>query len=216
MTAAFTSGRPHPDSPAEQALWRQQRHHGRLDGWTFNHPVRVGGQRMVLDLAHPHARIAVEVDGFRYHDATPEQAAADRARDRALTDAGWRVYRYSATTVTGDAATVAHELDARATKRLEAIAQLLADARIRTRVDKLTDPRARTAALVQAVDRWLVTHEGWSPGRYARATNRALCYRLGPASERDDDEHRQAFDLVDADRVSRGIPRSDVEDWAQP
>ncbi len=40
-------------------------------------------------------RVAVEVDGFEFHDATPETAERDKARDRALVAAGWRVLRFS-------------------------------------------------------------------------------------------------------------------------
>lgn len=44
-------------------------------------------------------RVAVEVDGFAYHDMTPAKAERDRQRDRALMRAGWRVMRFSAAEV---------------------------------------------------------------------------------------------------------------------
>lgn len=74
--------------------------------------MRVDAQRSVvadrgrfrLDVAivsatNESVRVAVEVDGFAYHDRTPEQAERDKQRDRALTRAGWRVLRFSAAEV---------------------------------------------------------------------------------------------------------------------
>jgi len=47
--------------------------------------------------------VGIEVDGFDYHDRTPEQAERDRARDRALMAAGWVVLRFAAREVIRDA-----------------------------------------------------------------------------------------------------------------
>lgn len=41
------------------------------------------------------AWIAVECDGHDFHERTKEQAARDKARDRALTAAGFRVMRFT-------------------------------------------------------------------------------------------------------------------------
>lgn len=41
------------------------------------------------------AKIVVECDGHEFHDKTKEQAARDKARDRALTAAGCRVLRFT-------------------------------------------------------------------------------------------------------------------------
>lgn len=48
-------------------------------------------------------RIAIELDGFKFHDATPEQATRDRARDRHLIALGWRVARFSSREIIQDA-----------------------------------------------------------------------------------------------------------------
>lgn len=55
------------------------------------------------------ARIAVECDGFRYHDASPEQATRDRARDRELAALGWVVVRYTGKELIQDALGCARE-----------------------------------------------------------------------------------------------------------
>jgi hypothetical protein len=44
-----------------------------------------------LDLAYPHHRIAVEYDGEKFHDRTPEQREHDRKRRKWLADNGWTV-----------------------------------------------------------------------------------------------------------------------------
>jgi very-short-patch-repair endonuclease len=55
------------------------------------------GYRLDFVLTHARSpvRIAVELDGHRYHDATPEAAERDKSRDRVLTGAGWRVLRFT-------------------------------------------------------------------------------------------------------------------------
>ena len=51
------------------------------------------GTQVLCDFADPVARIDFEVDGFAYH-SSPQQVAADRARDRRLARAGWITVRY--------------------------------------------------------------------------------------------------------------------------
>ncbi len=43
-----------------------------------------------LDLAYPHARVAIEYDGEEFH-TSPEDRAADRVRRQWLRDNGWTV-----------------------------------------------------------------------------------------------------------------------------
>lgn len=49
------------------------------------------------------SRIAIELDGHDFHERTKEQAQRDKARDRALTRAGWRVVRFTGSEVFADA-----------------------------------------------------------------------------------------------------------------
>ena len=54
------------------------------------HEVRVGGARRYLDFAWPEARVAVEVDGYRWHSSRGAWER-DRARLRELRRAGWTI-----------------------------------------------------------------------------------------------------------------------------
>lgn len=55
------------------------------------HWVTLGGQPLFrLDLAYPHARVAIEYDGHDFH-TSDEQKKADEARRRWLRDHGWTV-----------------------------------------------------------------------------------------------------------------------------
>jgi very-short-patch-repair endonuclease len=57
--------------------------------------------------SHP-IRLAVELDGFTFHERTPQQAANDRARDRELKiDLGWDVVRFLSSEVMPDGASSA-------------------------------------------------------------------------------------------------------------
>jgi len=75
----------------------------------WNVPVRdQHGHVREVDLCFPHEKLIVEFDGLRHH-LSPGQARQDRATDRRLALAGWRVLRFtcwdvvhSPTTVTND------------------------------------------------------------------------------------------------------------------
>jgi hypothetical protein len=55
--------------------------------------TEVAGDRVLrLDFAWIGPRVALEVDGFRYHDG-PDRFVSDRQRANLLTDAGWHVLR---------------------------------------------------------------------------------------------------------------------------
>jgi hypothetical protein len=51
-----------------------------------------------VDLAYPIPRLALEIDGYRWH-STPAQKRADEARQNRLILAGWTVLRFSAEVV---------------------------------------------------------------------------------------------------------------------
>jgi hypothetical protein len=51
-----------------------------------------------VDLAYPRMRIAIEIDGFRWH-STPARKIADEERQNRLVLAGWTVLRFSAVIV---------------------------------------------------------------------------------------------------------------------
>ncbi len=77
------------DSAAERLLITLLRSAG-LTGWVRSYPEL--GYR--IDVAFPAARLAIEVDGWAWH-CDAERFRADRARQNALVNAGWRVLRFT-------------------------------------------------------------------------------------------------------------------------
>lgn len=59
--------------------------------------------------AAPHW-VVVECDGHEFHERTAEQAEHDRARDRAMTAAGYRVFRFTGREIQRDAGRCAAEV----------------------------------------------------------------------------------------------------------
>jgi very-short-patch-repair endonuclease len=68
------------------------------------------------DFRWPQQHLVVEVDGWAYH-RTRRAFDGDRARDRALLRAGWRVARFTDRQLAGDPGSVARELAALLTRR---------------------------------------------------------------------------------------------------
>jgi very-short-patch-repair endonuclease len=79
------------ESAIEQAFWDSHRrlHYKGLAG--LEQQYKVGFYR--IDFAIPRYRIGIELDGFRNHSSTID-IANDRARERALMKAGWRIIRF--------------------------------------------------------------------------------------------------------------------------
>jgi very-short-patch-repair endonuclease len=66
-----------------------------VHGWTPNYAVWVDGELVaVLDLAIPHRRVAIEVDGMAYH-VDADRFQRDRARQNDLVMLGWTVLRFT-------------------------------------------------------------------------------------------------------------------------
>lgn len=82
-----------PWSPLEREAHMLLRSGG-VTGWVTNHEVRVGQTSYFTDIAFPKLRLAVEIDGWRYHSS---RAAFewDRIRQNGLVCSGWRVLRFT-------------------------------------------------------------------------------------------------------------------------
>ncbi|SCX49014.1 Transcriptional regulator, AbiEi antitoxin, Type IV TA system [Klenkia marina] len=65
------------------------------------HEVALPGVRARLDAAWPHLRVAVELDGHRFHSSRADRER-DMRRDTALAAAGWVVLRFSHARLTTD------------------------------------------------------------------------------------------------------------------
>jgi very-short-patch-repair endonuclease len=90
----------HPELERARSSWeaevlRLARRYG-LPAPAVNHPVRVGGQRRLLDAAWVNAQVDLEFDGFLEH--SPRAVFDDdRARQNALVSDGWIVFRATST-----------------------------------------------------------------------------------------------------------------------
>lgn len=81
---------PRAESRSESWVRLELIDHG-LPVPTLQHWVRIGGVPTYrLDLAYPHARVAIEYDGEEFH-STPEQRERDRRRRAELRELGWTV-----------------------------------------------------------------------------------------------------------------------------
>ena len=66
-----------------------------ITGWVAQYRVRVSGRTVFIDVAFPEQRVAIEVDGRRYHGDWADRFDDDRDRQNALAAAGWRVLRFT-------------------------------------------------------------------------------------------------------------------------
>lgn len=90
--AHLIDSRGRPWSAAERLAHRQLRD-ARIEGWVGNlRIVTAHGRRRYIDIAFPECRLAVEIDGDRFH-RTPAQRHDDRMRHNELVRAGWTVVR---------------------------------------------------------------------------------------------------------------------------
>jgi very-short-patch-repair endonuclease len=66
----------------------------RLTGWETNFPVFLEGRLYYIDIAFPHVKLAIEIDG-RLHEEDQDLFESDRWRQNALVADGWRVLRFT-------------------------------------------------------------------------------------------------------------------------
>ena len=85
--------RNEPWSAAERVAHRILRAAG-LTGWKTNFPVFLEGRLYYVDIAFPHLRIAIEIDG-RLHEEDEDLFESDRWRQNALVANGWWVLRFT-------------------------------------------------------------------------------------------------------------------------
>lgn len=68
---------------------------GGLGGWKAQYRVRLPGRTADVDVAFPERRLAIEVDGRKFHGDESDRFEDDRDRQNALILAGWRVLRFT-------------------------------------------------------------------------------------------------------------------------
>ena len=96
----------HPDLQSARNEWearvlRLAEQYG-LPAPTPNLPVMLQEGRRVLDVAWPEVQIDVEFDGYLPHTETRSTFEDDRVRQNALVQAGWTVFRLTASMVRKD------------------------------------------------------------------------------------------------------------------
>lgn len=70
----------------------------------------VAGYRVDIAVLADSAKIAVECDGYAFHFSTPDQAANDKKRERALIINGFTVIRFTGKEINEDAEACAGEV----------------------------------------------------------------------------------------------------------
>ena len=85
--------RNEPWSAAERLAHRILRAAG-LVGWKTNFPVFLEGRVYYIDIAFPHVKLAIEIDG-RLHEENEDLFESDRWRQNALVANGWLVLRFT-------------------------------------------------------------------------------------------------------------------------
>ena len=85
--------RNEPWSAAERLAHRILRA-ARFTGWEANFAVFLEGRRYYIDIAFPHIKLAIEIDG-RLHEEDHDLFESDRWRQNALVADGWRVLRFT-------------------------------------------------------------------------------------------------------------------------
>ena len=89
------------ESPAEAEVLRILSVQGLPAPVTQVTEIVGGGARFRLDFAWIDQRVALEIDGFQFHDG-PDRFVSDRYRANLLTDAGWHVLRTTLSELTQD------------------------------------------------------------------------------------------------------------------
>lgn len=93
LLAARADGRPLGMSPLEVRfvrLLRQSKISLPMPQFEF----RSSGRRYVIDYAYPAERVAIELDGYRWH-SSPDRLVSDRRKGNAVTLADWRLLRFT-------------------------------------------------------------------------------------------------------------------------
>lgn len=93
MLSARAEGKPLGMSPLEVRFVRLLRRE-RISLPVPQFEVRLGERRYVIDYAYPAERVAIELDGYRWH-SSPDRLVTDRRKSNAVTLAGWQLLRFT-------------------------------------------------------------------------------------------------------------------------
>lgn len=102
-------------------------------------PADIESWSEASDLGLQYQHIAVELDGHDFHERTKEQVTERNRRDRALQDAGWRVFHFSGSELVRDPERCVREVRVVAE---EALWRMLRDMRARRHAQEQHAPPA--------------------------------------------------------------------------
>lgn len=95
-------------------------------GFFVEHPFNIFPDQLLFALSSSLQCLVVEIDGFEWHDKTPEQAERDKTRERFIQQQGFRLFRYAAREVLREPVKCAQEIDAAVIKEIrKACAQMM-------------------------------------------------------------------------------------------
>lgn len=98
------------DSPVEEVMYGALIEAMNDFGYRVIPQYEIGCYRADFAVFADDVKIAVECDGFAYHDATKEKATKDKQRERRLIISGFTVVRFSASEVMENAPACASEV----------------------------------------------------------------------------------------------------------
>ncbi|MBN9608705.1 MAG: hypothetical protein BGO26_11495 [Actinobacteria bacterium 69-20] len=94
-----------------------------VTGWVANDRTQTATGTVFPDIGFPDIKLAIEINGKRYHDEAvdPNAFERDHRREQALVDAGWIVIRFTAKQIERDPMGVLHTI-LQAVNRLRGVA----------------------------------------------------------------------------------------------
>jgi len=98
--ALLHDSRDLPWSEAERLAHQLLRGAG-ISGWRTNYHIRIDGIDHFVDIAFPHQRVIVEIDGWQFH-GNRAAFVSDRRRYARLAAAGWTVLPFAAEVLSDD------------------------------------------------------------------------------------------------------------------
>ncbi len=93
--------KPEFESPIEELFWDEWQKQGGASTVKLQYQYTVPDTNYRIDFVHLSKKLAVELDGYEYHNSK-ERFTADRKRQRELESRGWRFIRFSGSEVVRD------------------------------------------------------------------------------------------------------------------
>lgn len=93
LLSARSDGRPLGMSPLEVRFLRLLRR-ARVDLPQSQYEMNLEGRKVVVDYAYPNEKVAIELDGYRWH-SSPKRLVSDRHKGNLFVLEGWKLLRFT-------------------------------------------------------------------------------------------------------------------------